>query len=330
MSTATTAIIPYTGDTALARMDAWAALPNDELRRRAARACRDHDAEALWGLTKAHLLAHGRRGARVSPYTLRNYKQGTRSLLDAWTGVSLLRPHRKAPERWLRALETVENPATVRIRLAAARALYRALRDAGATTADPFKDVRVTGVTTTPDATKKEADHTTPYAAGDVERLVVAATGDDHALVLLGPHGGLRLAEILALRWTDIDDDAATLTVRSGKGQKDRTVHLSDRLAAALRALREARGHIVGVRAVYVLPYGSQRSARRRLNVLCQRAGVTYKGAHALRHSSGTELYARTGKLELVQRHLGHAGIATTQIYVALADTELSNAVRGL
>jgi integrase len=321
---ATTALVPYTGGDALTRMDVWASLPDDELKRRAVEACRDHDAPALWGLTEAYLLAHGRHGAKISPHTLRNYKQGIGSLLDAWTGVDLLKPHRKAPERWLRGLESVENAATVRIRLAAARALYKALRDAGATSGDPFKDVTVTPNTTAPEQQRG------PYPPEAIEKLIATARGDDLALVLLGAHAGLRLAEILALRWDDVDDPAATLTVRAGKGNKTRVVHLSARLAQALRTLRETRPGVVGERGVYVIPYGSQRSARRRLDLLCGLAGVAYQGAHALRHSAGTKIYALTGKLEMVQRHLGHATITTSQIYAHWGDEKLTDAVRGL
>jgi len=319
-----TAVVPYVGGDALTRMDAWASLPEDELKRRAVAACRDHDAAAIWGLTEAYLLAHGRHGAKTSPHTLRNYKQGIGSLLDAWTGVDLLKPHRKAPERWLRPLEDTENAATVRIRLAAARALYKALRDAGATSGDPFKDVTVTPHTTAPEQQRG------PYPPEAIEKLIATARGDDLTLVLLGAHAGLRLAEILAVRWDDVDAGAATLTVRAGKGNKTRVVHLSDRLVYALRTLRETRPGVVGERGVYVIPYGSQRSARRHLEQLCARADVTYQGAHALRHSAGTKIYALTGKLEMVQRHLGHATITTSQIYAHWGDEKLTDAVRGL
>jgi len=93
------ALIPYTSDDPVARMEAVAGLGAEALHRLAAEACLAHDADALWRLTEAYLIAHGRRGAVVSPYTLRNYRQGVLSLLDAWRDETLLKPHRNAATR---------------------------------------------------------------------------------------------------------------------------------------------------------------------------------------------------------------------------------------
>ena len=67
--------------------------------------------------------------------------------------------------------------------------------------------------------------------------------------------------------------------------------------------------------------------ARVRLQKVCKRAGVLYKGAHALRHYAGTRLMQQTGSLEHVARHLGHAQIETSRIYAKWSDATLREAL---
>lgn len=66
----------------LSRTRDLATLTEDELRRFAAQAARDRDAEALWALTEAHLTLHGAAGANVSVHTLTAYRIGLRGLLE--------------------------------------------------------------------------------------------------------------------------------------------------------------------------------------------------------------------------------------------------------
>ncbi len=74
-------------------------------------------------------------------------------------------------------------------------------------------------------------------------------------------------------------------------------------------------------------PYRSDERARERLAALCVAAGVEYKGIHAFRHYCGTRLVGEGGDLEMAARHLGHASIETTRIYVKWNDQGLKRAV---
>ncbi len=140
---ATRAVIVGPTGQGVDRARAWATLLDDERRRRAMEACRDHDTAALWDLTDAHLTLHGKAGARVSPHTRDAYRRGVAVLVASWRQETLLRPRRNAAALWLRQMEADGlMPSTVKVRLAAARALYAALRWAGATEADPLRDVR--------------------------------------------------------------------------------------------------------------------------------------------------------------------------------------------
>jgi len=301
-------LILYTGSL-YHRAEAWASLSDEDLRRQAVRACQERDAEALWALTEAHLTLHGKKGMRVSPHTLRNYKREVSALLEAWQGENLLRPSRDAGVLYARKLESEGyKPVTIQVKLAAARGLYKALRWAGATAATPFADV-----SPAPDTVsaweKREA-----YNTLEVELLLIYADSlFDKAVVLLGAHAGLRVSEMARLRWEDVNLKTGKLRV-VGKGGKEARVATSKRLRALLEALHAVPR--VGLRAAFVLPFGADR-ARERLKRLCELAEVQYKerAVHGLRHASGTRVYEDTGDIAKVADHLRHGDVKTSMSY---------------
>ncbi len=351
MDEISTAIVPYRSDDARARAQTWAALGDATQKRTAMEAAHDHDAPALWELTQTWLILHGRKGATVGLRTLRSYREallprrsaaggappaikkrdgkakGT-ALLDAWAGENLLHPAREAGTSWLRGLEATGcAPSTVRVYLAGARALYAALRGAGATTADPFKDLHPA-----PDPVPRW-EKRQPYSDAEVTALLAHADGPDRVVVLLGAHAGLRVSEMVALRWADVDLARQRLVVQSGKGGKKRTVPLSTSLASELgrsaRAPGEGVGGAPGEGGARVLPYKDRLAVWYRLRALARRAGVTPLGVHSLRHYAGTRLTRENnGNLRPTQKMLGHESIVTSEIYAAWSDESLGKQLK--
>jgi integrase/recombinase XerC len=302
---------------ALTLAETWQRLPEDERKRRAATAANQRDGATLAELTVGYLSMNGRAGT----YTVRNYTAAVLRLARTWENENLLRPSRDAGHLYLRHLEAKQAAATVRVHLAACAALYRALRWAGATEAHPFGDVRVVKRDTRSSHEKREA-----FAESDLTRLLTAAEPVDAALVLLGARGGLRLAEALVLTWENVHLDAAqpSLTVRNGKGGKDRDVLLVPELAEALTTLQR------DTTSAHVLPYRSPTRARQRLRRLQERAGVKLKpgqSVHSLRHSAGTAVYEATKDLTAVQEWLGHSSVVTSRGYVHRAQRSALAAV---
>ena len=202
----------------------------------------------------------------------------------------------------------------MRLELASVRLLYRALRWAGATTDDPFSSARLARDHTAP------WDERQPYAEEDLQVLPAAAPSDTRAMLLLGAHAGLRVSELLALVWSDLDFGTRTVRVRSGKGRKARRAVMGETLALALRALGPGQGdqHLFTISDVAV---------HKRLRVLCLKTGVPYRAVHALRHYSGTKLYRVSHDPEAVARHLGHSTLETTRIYAKWNDESFENSV---
>ena len=292
-----------------------AVLSEDDLRRFAAEAARDRDAESLWALTEAHLTLHGSAGSRVSSHTLSAYHHAVRSLLSDWVGENLLRPGRNAGVLWVRELEGRYKSATVRVYLAGAKALYAALRWSGASEAVPFADVKV-AVDKTPAWEKREA-----YGRTEVDWLERCTERATYLIVLLGAHAGLRVSEMTALRWEHVDLGDGSLKVVAGKGGKTARVYLTPTLLKALEAtpLEEKTG--------FVLPCRSRQSVYERLEAACKQARVRFKGVHALRHASGTRLKEETGDLALVADHLRHNSMDTARGYAKADNRQLRRAL---
>jgi integrase/recombinase XerC len=293
-----------------------AGLGGAELRRLAVKAASERDLDTLWRITEAHLTLHGESGALVSPHTYKAYRRGIKDLLAAWQGENLLRPSRDAAAVWLRTLERLgRKPATIRVKIAAGKALYKALRWAGATDAEPFADVKAAKDKTAP------WERQSAYSLQALERLLAAADPVTRVVILLGAHAGLRVGEMLALRWPDIDLDHRKLIVQYGKGGKKRTVNLSKTLTEALQQLALHTAPLTP--PAYVLPFRSRLAARERLARTCRAAGVKFQGLHALRHTAGTRLQRQTGDLTKVADHLGHATLDMARNYAKADDRAL-------
>jgi integrase/recombinase XerC len=297
------------------RAQGWADLDPAELRRRATVAARDLDAGALWDLTEAHLLLNGLAGARVSPHTLRAYRKGLTVFLTYATGVGvqLLRPrpnHGVAYVRWLEAQGF--RTSSVRVRLAAARKLFAALRWAGAGDSTPFADVRPA-----PDPVAR-TEKRRPYSDSEVLTLLRHADLEEQVILLLGAHAGLRVSEIAGLQRSDLQlDGEQPYLMVTGKRQKRQSVPLSRTLQAALGVWLAATPGLTA----RVISGGSSDYVQDRVRSVCARAGVAYtrRQVHGLRHSAGTRMYSETQDLLAVRDHLRHADITSSEIYVEYA-----------
>ncbi|HXS13156.1 MAG TPA: tyrosine recombinase [Acidobacteriaceae bacterium] len=173
----------------------------------------------------------------------------------------------------------------------------------------------------------------------------------DHAILELLYAGGLRVGEIVGLHVEDLRLESASVQVR-GKGDKERIVPLHARAVAALEMyVKQGRGELVRGRAKTQIPFGNDNKKNRSSDrgVSLQRALFvsvrgkaltaqsvwrTVKGLnsqaspHKLRHSCATHMVEHGADLRTVQILLGHADIATTQVYTHLAIDRLKTVHR--
>lgn len=213
-------------------------------------------------------------------------------------------------------------PAAVRGRLVDLRALYRWLMREGVVTADP---------TQLADRPRVPMRLPRPAPDADIVRLARAGDVQIRAFLALMSLAGLRCVECSRLDWRDVDLKAATVIV-NGKGERERLVNISTDVVSALASLAVAMpGRRVG--AVFVGPSGARMSPARvsqRIARAFAELGLDTR-AHQLRHRCATTALAQPGTdLLEVRDLLGHASVATTQIYTAVVPERAALVSRSL
>ncbi len=157
----------------------------------------------------------------------------------------------------------------------------------------------------------------------------------DVAMVEMLYASGARVAELCGLDLGDIDYDRQTIRVL-GKGNKERTIPLGNPAMKALNAwLKDGRDLLknsLSGNAVFLGARGKridQRTVRTVVyNALQAIEGIERMGPHALRHSAATHLLEGGADLRTVQEILGHASLATTQIYTHVSTERLQKAFK--
>ncbi|MDQ6915532.1 MAG: site-specific tyrosine recombinase XerD, partial [Actinomycetota bacterium] len=218
-------------------------------------------------------------------------------------------------------------PATIQRKVACLRSFYRHLRREEIVDHDPTAQLR---------GPKRTQRLPKVLARGEVQKLLSQPQGTepaalrDRALLELMYACGLRASEAVGLLVSDVDLEAAVLRAR-GKGSKERIVPIGREAVRALRHYAvKARPRLVGDRAedrLFVNHRGTGLT-RQGLYKIVQRhakaAGLEHKmSPHTLRHTFATHLLAGGCDLRAVQEMLGHADIATTQIYTHLSAERL-------
>ena len=276
-------------------------------------------------------LSHLQVERRMSAHTLDAYRRDL-DALAAWAtdqgGDDPVVLHTEQ----LRAFIAAEHrrglsPKSLQRRLSACRSFYQWLLKHGRIAASPAAGIRA------PKAPRKlpqvlDVDE----AVQLVELPTDAPLGvRDRAILELFYSSGLRLSELCALRWRDLDLADGLVTVL-GKGSKQRSVPVGSH---ARKALDDWRRESQGQPDAPVFPGRggatiTPRAVQIRLRQLAQRQGLFKRvHPHLLRHSFASHVLESSGDLRGVQELLGHADIATTQIYTHLDYQHLAKVYDG-
>jgi len=264
----------------------------------------------------------------LSQHTIRAYRGDLASLFDHAARLALTAPGEldlATLRSWLARLHTQgASRATIARRASSARtftawAVRRGLADTdpGVRLASPKPQRTLPAVLRSGEAA---AALDAPGAA-DAEVDPVQALRDQAVLELLYATG-IRVSELCGLDRDDIDLERRTIRVL-GKGRKERTVPLGEPAIAALdRWLEHGRpawatgdsgpALLLGARGRRLDPRTARRAVHERLQAV---PGLPDLGPHGLRHSAATHLLEGGADLRTVQELLGHATLATTQIY---------------
>ena len=167
----------------------------------------------------------------------------------------------------------------------------------------------------------------------EVVRLLDAAPGLKYKAALSVAYGaGLRAAEVVSLKVSDIDSNRMLIRVEQGKGRKDRNVmlslHLLDLLRAWWKATRPQGWLFPGRDPVQPM---TTRQLNRACHAAAQMAQINKRvSLHTLRHSFATHLLEQNTDIRVIQVLLGHAKLENTALYTRVATKTISEVVSPL
>ncbi|MDO5082192.1 tyrosine recombinase XerC [Arachnia propionica] len=284
--------------------------------------------DAAWEALIAEYRQHLATERSLSPATVRAYDVDLRGLAE-FSGVAPGRVTLAQLRSWLgQLLAEGAATATLQRRVSCVKGFFAWAVGEGHLATSPAVRLRAHRQRRTlPEVlTRSEMDQTLQTLA------VAAADGEpralrDVALVELLYASGLRISELCGLTRSDVDLERGVVRV-TGKGNKQRVVPMGLPARQALQRWLDVRGRLatpespdrifLGVRGGALDP----RVARRVVQAATAVSGHTVS-PHALRHAMATHLLAGGADLRSVQEMLGHATMATTQIYTHVSDDRL-------
>lgn len=294
-----------------------------------------HGADRYDGVLEEY-VRHLRLERQLSEHTIRAYRTDLAGLLEHLSrlGVNGLdEVSVRSLRSWLAKQQTMgQARTTLQRRAAAARVFFQWAQRTGRTTHDPSASLRSPKAVRSLPPTLEQTDAAAMLAAA----IATAAEADgpvglrDVALLETLYATGVRVSELCGLDRGSVDRDRRVLRV-FGKGRKERSVPLG---APALRALdhwlddgrpllvtaQSGEAVFLGERGARIDPRVVRRIVHRALRLI---DGAPDLGPHGLRHAMATHLLEGGADLRSVQEMLGHASLATTQIYTHVTNDRL-------
>jgi integrase/recombinase XerD len=251
-------------------------------------------------------------------------------------GVGVLEARHDDLAAFLSALAGAPAPvaaATLGRKVACLRSFYRHLRREGLIEHDPIAELH---------GPRKTQRLPRVLSRDEVARLLSEPRGTepsalrDRALLEVMYACGLRVSEVTGLELGDVDLEEGMLCAR-GKGSKERLVPVGRQAVAALRVYcRRGRPALLGTRVeskLFLNRRGSPLTRQGLYKIIqghARRAGLQASmSPHTLRHSFATHLLAGGCDLRSLQEMLGHADLATTQVYTHLSAERLKDVYFG-
>jgi len=172
---------------------------------------------------------------------------------------------------------------------------------------------------------KKEKKLPVILSKEEIEMLISVTKNINHRLIIqIGYSAGLRVSEIINLKWQDIDFDRNLIHLKRAKGKKDRIVMLSLKVKEGLMNLtpkKEGYVFLTNRDGKY-----TQRTIQKIIENAATKAGIRKSiTPHTLRHSFATHLLENGTDIRYIRDLLGHSDISTTLIYTKVSNKNIRN-----
>ena len=162
----------------------------------------------------------------------------------------------------------------------------------------------------------------------EIQKMFNVCTNEKHRVILgLLYSCGLRVSELINLKWKDIDRSRMIINVIAGKGSKDRQIMLAPTLIPLLeKYYREYYSKVYVLNGWKDELQYTQRSVLEVVKQLASKAGIDNKRVytHLIRHCAFTHLAEQGTDIRLIQRIAGHANSKTTDLYLHLSHNLIS------
>jgi integrase/recombinase XerC len=274
------------------------------------------------------LFLRALQGQNYSPKTLRAYGDDLHQFL-AWVEKNRVdwdiptRFSRADIESFMQYLAAQRMTGVTRVRkLAAIRKFFTFLEENSILTANPAHTVK--------GARREEKEPTILYKE-QYKALLYEASDNirDYAIIQTFLQTGIRLSELANLRVDEVDLEHRMLTVRQGKGKKDRQIPLVDEVVKALRNYLRYRNTqlILDDEILFLAKNGTSlnvSTVKYTIAKYVKRAGIRKKvSVHTLRHTFGAHKADKNMSLATLKELMGHKKKETTLKYIHLAKTNL-------
>ncbi|MFQ5981348.1 MAG: site-specific tyrosine recombinase/integron integrase [Candidatus Heimdallarchaeota archaeon] len=248
-----------------------------------------------------------------STETIKEYKYDLEMLNRFIPSKSLMGYSTMEIRRFLRHLKQDRSYAAPSLhrKICSARSFFKFLRQHGHISDDPTEII---------ESPKISRSLPKTLAVDDISRLLEATKNTrDYLIVILLYSTGVRVSELCHLSIGDIDFEQDLIHVVRGKGGKDRKVPLAPHVRDLIRAYAEKLGPPNSNLPLFRNRSDSRltaRSVQRIVRKAKLTAGISKKVTpHALRHAFATHLCDNNVNIRVIQELLGHASLATTQLY---------------
>lgn len=163
----------------------------------------------------------------------------------------------------------------------------------------------------------------------EMKRLLEFSSSKKSKLMMMMLYSsGLRVSELVNLKWKDLELNEKIAWVRSGKGKKDRMIIMSESLAIMLEKIDRISEYVFPGRENGVL---SVKSVQKIVRLAASKAKINKKVTpHTLRHSFATHLLEAGNDIRIIQELLGHSNLQTTQIYTHISSERKKNVISPL
>ena len=250
---------------------------------------------------------------RLSPHTEESYVAQIAKFLNNFESVAT-KPSEISEKQIIAYLSAIPNTASHRAALCAIKYFYDKVGK------QPRKLDRV-------NYPKKQNKLPVVYSVEEIQRLFNACENLKHKVVLsLLYSTGLRISELLNLKWEDIDRSRMIINVVQGKGAKDRQVMLPPNLIPLLEKYwKEYHSKTYVLNGQFELKY-SETSVSSILKQLADKSGIKKRiYPHLLRHCAFTHMVEAGTDINLIQRIAGHKSVKTTGIYLHISHNRISS-----